>query len=403
MVSIQMVHAQLPSLLLLSDDSLYRQSNALVLATGEGRLGSNSLDISFMKKMVLGGHIDKQQISDLYSDMGNQNRAGYQAAGELSFYNFRDTLFPDPTWGLKATLGTNYHGAASFNPTLFSTIFQGNQSLAGDTIDLGPFSLQSQAWQKFGLGIFNKKTLSGITLSLVEGQSFQSLIVQQADMHTSNTGDTITLAPAGDYWRSDTTRSGWANGSGVGVALDLDYNLPLQNDMGMISISVRDLGFVKWNDASEQYSLNHKTVWTGWDVNPWLQNEVDTLSKPNVEDSVVTDRRQGAFVAPLPLGVHLRYMKRFGRNNYYEAGWSVWPNRAAVPQVYAGVSHSFSNHFMMSGRLSLGGYTRWGMGAEVQWMPCGTWIVRAGTNAIGGLIFDAAHGRDGYVSIGRSF
>jgi len=397
------LNGQLPSLLLLSDDSLHRKSNAMVLASADGRLGSNAVDIRFMKKLLLGGHIESQEINDLAESMGNQNRAGYQASGEVSFFNFRDTLFVNPIWGLKATVGTNYQGAASFSPKLFSSIFQGNAPLAGDTLELGPCSLQTQAWQKFGMGIFNKRTLSGITVSLVEGQSFQSLILQQADMYTSLAGDTVLFAPGGDYWRSDTTRRGWANGSGIGVALDLDYNLPLQNDMGIISVAVRDLGFVKWNSSSEQYALNHQAVWTGLDVNPWLQNHDDTLSKPNAEDSVVTKRRQGAFVAPLPLGVHLRYMKRFGKNNYYEAGWSIWPNRAAVPQLYAGVSHSFSNHLMVSGRLSLGGYARWGMGAEVQWMPCGTWIFRAGTNAMGGLVFAAAHGRDGYVSIGRSF
>jgi hypothetical protein len=187
------------------------------------------------------------------------------------------------------------------------------------------------------------------------------------------------------------------------VALDFDYNLPLQNDMGMISLAVRDLGFVKWNGMSEKYALNHTAVWTGWDANPWLNNHDDSLANLNFEDSIVTNRKQASFVAPLPLGVHLRYMKRFGKNNYYEAGWSIWPNRAAVPQVYAGVSHSFNNHLMVSGRASLGGYTRWGVGAEVQWLPCGTWIFRAGTHAIGGLLFNAAHGRDGYITIGRSF
>lgn len=395
--------AQIPSLFLLSDDTLLRNANAWVIASGEAGVGSNTLDVEFMRKMTLGGHITSEHIDKLYGRMGGENRLGYHAAAEMTFMNLRDTLFVNPRIGLKATIGTHSHGFIGFTDQMFSTIFSGNRDLAGSNVELGPAHMAQQRWQKFGLGVFDKKTWSGFTLSLVEGQSYQSVQLDEAQFYNSANGDTLRFSPKGEYLRSDTTRSGWANGSGVGVALDADFNLPFADGSGLISIALRDVGFVKWNDATEHYVLSNAIEWNGIDVNPWLVNRDDTLSIPAFEDSLVKSREQHAILAPLPMAFHLRYMKRFGKGHFYEAGWSLWPNRVARPQVYAGITHAFSNRLMVSGRVSVGGYGRWGLGAEVQWLPRGTWLLRAGTQALSGLVIGSSRAANAYVSLAKSF
>jgi len=395
--------AQLPSVMLLSQDTTVRSCNAWVMASAAGQVGSNGLDMDFMRKLTLGGRISNDHIDRLSGDMSSENRAGYAGFGELTLMNFRDTLFVNPAIGLKATVGSYYHGYAGFSSNLFSTVFQGNKTSAGSTVELGPAFMMQQAWQKFGLGIFDKRTLSSVTLSLVEGQSYRSLVMNSADFYTSTFGDTLRIAPDGEYIRSDTSRSGWANGSGMGVALDLDYNLPLSDNSGFINLSIRDLGVVFWNDASEQYTVEREFSWTGFDANPWLINHDDSLVAPSPQDSLLSSRRQTTFMAPLPMTFQLRYLKQFGKGHFYEVGWNLWPNRVAKPQVFAGISHRFSDHLMLTARAFAGGYSRWGMGAEVQWMPRGKWLVRAGSNHLVGLVAGKAHGAEAFVSIGKSF
>lgn len=403
MLTLTKAYAQLPSLMLLSEDTALRAGNAWIMASASGQVGSSALDMDFVRKATLGGRITNEHINRLVSDMSSDNRAGYAAMGELTLMNFRDTLFTNPAIGLKATVGSYYHGFAGFSSKLFSTIFEGNQASAGLNRELGPAFMMQQSWQKFGLGIFDKRTLSGITLSLVEGQSYRSLVMNSADLYTSAVGDTLRISPDGEYKRSDTSRTGWANGSGVGVAIDLDYNLPLADDKGFINVSIRDVGVVLWNDASEHYTVSREFTWTGFDANPWLSNHDDSLVAPSPEDSLLTSRTQKTFIAPLPMSFQLRYVKQFGKGHFYEVGWSLFPNRVAKPQLFAAVSHRFREDLLVTARAYAGGYSRWGMGAEVQWMPKGTWMIRAGSNHLAGIVANKAHGAEAFVSIGKSF
>jgi Family of unknown function (DUF5723) len=395
--------AQLPSIMLMTPDSSFKQRDALVLLEGQALIGSNTLDNLFFKRIFRGGNLENSHLNAIAERSKGQNRAGFLAGGDLEFYNFRDTLFNRPELGLHVNIGTHYHGGINFSEDLFRTVFRGNKSFAGDTASLAPLSLQYQAWQKFGIGLFNKSTLSGFTLSLVEGQAYNSLIVTEANMYTSLTGDSLALSYNGEYLRSDTSRFGWANGSGVGVALDFDYNLPLKDHKGVISISMRDLGFVFWNKQSQKIQFDSITNWTGLNVDGVFDFATDSLHFPNMEDSIYRQVESRSFFAALPATIHLRYARYFSSHDFYEAGMIMLPNRAAIPMMYAGASHFVGEHFTFSERLYAGGYGRFGVGAEIQWMPKGSWLFRLGTKSLGGLTMSSARSRDIYFSIGKSF
>lgn len=395
--------AQVSSILLTSPDSAFKSRDALFLVDAEGAVGSNALDMMFFNKAVFGGHLADQHISDMNRRMRNQNRAGFYGQAALELFNFRDTLFGKPKWGLSASFNTNYHGGVSFSKSLFETVFLGNKQFAGNTVDLGPLAAQVQAWQKLGLGIFNKHTLSGITVSLVEGQSFHSVIFTEADLYTSSIGDSLSFKYKGEYMRSDINRSGWANGSGTGVAIDLDYNLPLTDHRGVISIAMRDIGFVYWKDQSEILKFDTTTVWTGLEVDDVFALATDSLEFPALSDTLSRSVERGGFFASLPASVHVRMIRFINEKDFYEAGLSIWPSRAAIPQIYAGLSHFIGEHFVFSERLSFGGFGRFGIGAEMQWMPRGTWLIRCGSSNLAGFTMGSARGRDLYFTIGKSF
>jgi hypothetical protein len=396
-------HAQTPSILLLSADSSYKLADGFVQLHGMGLVGANSLDNLFLKKSVLGGRLEDGHLDDLSSRMKDQNRAGFDIVSGLDFLNFRDTMFNHAQWGLRVGLSTNYHGALSFNRDLYNLVYRGNARFAGDTAHLAPLAAQYQAYQKFSVGIFNKHTLSSVTASLVAGQSYQSLIVTEGDLYTSPNGDSLALTYSGDYLQSDTAKSGWANGSGIGIAFDFDFNLPLQDGKGVISIAVRDVGFIVWNQLGKHYTFDSLTTWQGINVNDVFQLTTDTLDFPHLRDSLHYHVSRSGFVAPLPASVHLRFSRFFSSRSFYEAGISIWPNRAAVPFIYGGLNHFLSDHLLVSERVSFGGYSRWGIGAEIQWMPRGSWLIRAGSNHLEGFISDRAHGRDVYFTLAKTF
>ena len=227
--------------------------------------------------------------------------------------------------------------------------------------------------------------------------------MQNAQLYTSPTGDSLALSYTGDYYRSDTLKSGWANGSGLGLALDLDFNLPIAEHKGAISIGLRDLGFVAWNKQSEQIVFDSLTTWTGIETNNLFDLATDTLDLPNLTDSIYTTTTKKNFVAVLPLSLHVRFSKYFTKTDYYELGVSIWPNRAAVPLVYLGMNHLIGDRFIFSERISYGGYGGLGLGAEMQWMPKGQWLFKLGTHHLGGFTMNSAHSRDFTFTVGRIF
>lgn len=395
--------AQTPIMLLLSPDSAYKQQDGLFMLHADGAVGSNVLDNHFLKKSFFGGHIERNHIARLKDDMNDQNRAGFVLNAGLDVLNFRDTMFNHPNWGLRVGLSTNYHASISFGQDLFSLIYQGNNHFRNDTANLGPLYYQFQSWQKIGLGFFNKSTLSSLSLSLVEGQSYQSLMLSDAGLYTSGQGDSLALFYQGDYWRSDTTKTGPMNGSGMGAAVDLEYNIPLADNQGVISIAVYDAGFMVWNRMSEHFEFDSLTTWKGVNANDIFTLAGDSLDLPQLTDTLEYTVKKSAYIAPLPVSIHMRYVRHFGRGNFYEAGLSMWPNKASVPRVHAGLTHFIHQNLYVSERITYGGYSRFGLGAEISWMPCGTWLFRLGTNHIGGFTSGRAYGRDVYFTLAKSF
>lgn len=397
------INAQTPTLLLFNPDTSYRQSSSMIQLYGQGIIGSNVLDNRFIKKSFLGGHLEDNHLQGLAEKMNVQNRAGMMANGGIDLFNFSDTLFANTDWGLRAGFSTQYHGGISFSQDAFKTVYVGNKSLAGHIADLGPLVLNYQAWQKFGAGIFNKKNWSSATLSLVAGQQYQSLIANNVKMYTSESGDSLSLSYAGDYYRSDTLRKGFANGSGLGLALDFNYNIPLADGKSIMSFAVYDIGFIAWNKNSQQFTYESTTSWTGLAVNSVFQLDNDSLRFPNLRDTLDYTKKTKGFTAALPTSVHVRYAKQFHEKHLYEVGVSIWATRAAVPAIYIGVSQFLCNNFILRERISYGGFGKFGFGVDAQWMPKSSWYLSAGTSNLDGLFTSKTHGMSAHITLAKFF
>lgn len=397
------VSAQTPSALLMLGDTTRYNSTAMLMLEGNGVIGSNVLDIQFFDKSIFGGHLADEHLDRLSGNLKSLNRAGFGATAGLSYFNFTDTLFGNANRGLKVGVHSNYHASLSYGRDVFKLIYRGNNSFRGDSVELGPLSGNYQSWQKFSIGVFNKKTLSSVSLSLVAGDNYQSLILDDANLFTSMQGDSLALGYRGEYLSSDTIKSGWANGSGLGLAVDIDYNLPLADGKGVISVALRDFGFVAWNKQTRHMQFDSTTTWTGLQVNDLFDLDTDSLDLPNLTDSIHRTVKRKSFVAALPMSIHLRYAHYFSKKGYYDFALSIWPNRAALPMLSAGVNYIFTDKLVASARGSFGGYGTWGAGAELQYLPNSNWLIRMGTGNLVGFVSEKANSRDVYFSLCKFF
>jgi hypothetical protein len=375
----------------------------MIMLGGDAGISTNALNVDFLQKSILGGRFERNELEELYDELPSQSKLGYRVHADITFMNFADTLFGNPNLGIRTSLSTNYEGFCGFEPKAFGLVYLGNGDLNPGKVDLGELTYRNQAWQKIGFGLFNKSTLSGFTLSLVAGQSFQSLAMDEAQFYTSTAGDSLMLYVDGVYTRSDSKRKGMANGSGLGACVDFDFNVPLGDKSAMMSFSGRNLGFVAWNRKTETRTLNTDLQWNGLDVTNWLSGATDTLELPSWTDTVRAPGTMKETFRLLPSSFSFRYLKRITSESYIETGCSFFPNRVALPLAYVGMMHFIGSRFSVSERISYGGYGNFAIGLEVQWLSRNAWFVRAGSAQLEGWLLAAARGRNLFVNVGKSF
>ncbi|MEN9348592.1 MAG: hypothetical protein RLZZ77_2103 [Bacteroidota bacterium] len=390
--------AQTPLILQLSNDTSYKNSYAWLKSEASFGIGTNALDVQFMKELTFGGHLSKAQIANRVDAISDVLYGGGRASGGMEVWSFSDTLFGKTGLGLKVQASANYSAQMMMGKELFQTIFQGNAPFYNDTAEFGKTYFNYQAFQKYGVGLFRKRDLSFVQLSLVNGENFQELDAREGQLFTSVLGDSLSLQYAGSFWSSDTSRSGYGAANGLGLCLDADYNVPLEKGKGFISVSVRDFGWIKWQNGLD-YTFDSLSTWRGFDVNQLIDAEGDTTLSVNFRDSLHYQVNKKDFIKAMPMSVHLRMAKMISASNYANVGVSIWPGRALTPRVFAGLGHFIGDHFVVSEYISFGGYSKFSAGAELQWMPKGKWFLSVKSNNLPGWIFNDARSRDVQMAV----
>jgi hypothetical protein len=393
------MQAQTDALWLLQDS--IKPWTSMTSLKSDNALGSNSIDLAFLKESIFGGRLEKSQIQVQADRMKSVNRIGGYSTSELGFMNFKDTLFNKPHWGLLASLQTTYLASAHFPKDLFSLIYQGNKDF--DSLSIAPVRAQMQSYQKFSVGIFNKKNWNSVSIGLVVGQRMADLSLYSASFVTNTFGDTIQVAYNGLFERSDTSVTGMANGSGLGLATDINYHLQMPNQKGIISIALYDVGFVVWNKNTQSFRLNGTNTWTGIDTSPYVSQNLDSISLPNFEDSLKYVRKVGREIKPLPARIQFRYLHHLSGATYYEFGMQIMPSTAALPRIHFGLGQRVFENFLFTQTVSYGGFGRWGLGAGCYYMPKKSWYFAVQTFHLGGFTMDSSKSRNIQFSIAKIF
>lgn len=394
--------AQTPQLWLLRNDSSYRNTHALIALEGSGDASSNVLDNQFVDKLLFGGYIDAAEKDRQMNRMSLDPRAGFGARAGFQFYNMKDSLFHRGDLGLTIGLSTEYAGYLAFHKNAFRTAFYGNTWAEGILTDVGPFYAEYQAFQKFSVGVFSKKNWSSIQLSLVSGNAYNQLSVNKATLYSSS--DSLVAGFRGDYYRSDSSKQGFGTSNGIGVAVDFNANVPLADDKGIVSIGARNIGIVAWNGDSDFSSFNTNTTWTGIETDQMFGFNTDSLSFSVLKDSLRIEEEKKSMVRPLPATIQFRFLKSINKTLHYELGSVIRPNLASRPTGYVAFAQRFGDRFYVRQQLSIGGYSTWQAGAELQWFwNRGNGFLSIGSMHVPGFFVKHALGRDLRFSVSYFF
>jgi hypothetical protein len=148
----------------------------------------------------------------------------------------------------------------------------------------------------------------------------------------------------------------------VGLCLDADYQIPADEQMGCFSVSLRNIGFVRWGNRTKTTTAVGDTTWTGLEWNALDSTVWNSGSFDGWRDSLGLREERKAMFAPLQGTISVRYMKWLNARLLVQGGVYIWPNRVAIPQARAQAWYTLRPLCWIGTSITYGGYSNWGVG-----------------------------------------
>lgn len=257
-------------------------------------LSSNSLSTKFQNTYLFGSHIDSLSKQWLYANLKPDNRLGADIGGGLSFITYPDTLFGWTNMGLFVKYNRYYHLDMTFTRDLARLFFDGNQYFAGKNAILDNSMLNLVSYDQIQIGILSKfesgkfKHTYGFGISLNNGYNNVIVDLNKGNIYTDKNAEYINFAANYDVSRSDTSRKKLNMFKGVGSSVNLYYSFETPKKNTLV-FQLTDLGYIRWNNNSQQFSKDTAVHFEGLDV-------TDPLNiNGNVFGKTTTDSLQHAF------------------------------------------------------------------------------------------------------------
>lgn len=385
-------------MLLMGADSSFRSSAVMITLDGFGELRSNTLQNAFLDKLIFGGHIDRELINQQERKMGEVNLLGGNFNGGLTMRLMSDSLFNNPNWSWQVSMGSRTILESTFAEDFFHLAFTGNVDYLGESAILNNTGFLLTSYQKLGGGIFHKESLSGFTLSVVNGQSFNAFNLELGSLYTSAEGDSLSFEYLTTSTRSDTSVAGFGSGPGIGMAFDGVLNFKQSNE-GYIQLALHDFGFVSWNNGTLVGNNEGTMNWTGLELTDILNDE-STL--PSFEDTLMVNEKSGSTKRWLPGSFDARILRKIGASAFYEIGFAIRPVIAYNPMLFAGYHHNFNQRTLVGATGTYGGYGRLRFGLSVEHLFGKSVYLALGTSDIYGAASGKGNGRDAYIKVNYS-
>ncbi len=328
---------------------------------------SNRFNNELMDKFIFGGNITTEIKDNNSERLKVVNTMGAESEHKIESYSPEIYPFKKDKYGMIMSFSDNHLVSSNISKDLFNTVFYGNAPYIGDTMDFSYSHIQYQHYQKFGVGFYDKKSMSSIQISYVSGSKSINARLSDSWMHSQNSMDTIELSLAGNGIRTENF-SPYLAFQGSGFAVDLNYNFSFYNkkeNRQIINLKINNIGAIFWNKNTYNYSIDSSNTYTGFDIQDFIGQDTSSSNTYNFVDTLGLIESQGAFVEVLPLELIVQKLgdRYSGQKLQAIFGFKAVLTSDYFPYLYAGVYYQPIESFSLSSRLSYGGFggVKWGL------------------------------------------
>lgn len=346
------------------EDSLTKGS--LTRVSSFNYYSSNAFNNALLDKFLFGGQITTDIKDKVTNGLKRINSLGAEAEQTIEHYNTNFNPIGNPKYGFVASFSDNHFVSSNISSDLFHTIFYGNADRIGDTLDYSFSHLQYMHYQKVGIGIFDKQTLSSLRINYVSGSKQIQGRLSDSFLYSEN--DSISLALQGSGFQTDFANPYFAM-QGHGFSIDLNYNFLFKTKKGsnqVINLKISNLGLIAWNNQTNQYRIDSVTRYNGFDIKDFINQPEDAPSKKyNFIDTLGLRQEKRAIVSTLPIEFAIQKMpvKNSAKKIQAILGFKAILTSDYFPYLFGGVYYAPTDNFSGSTRLSYGGFGgfQWGI------------------------------------------
>ncbi len=331
---------------------------------------SNTFNNTYVDKWLFGGEITSEIKNRTADKLKVNNTLGAEFENGLSHYSPMINPFKVQRLGLMFSFSDNHFASINIPSDLYRTVMYGNSAYVGDTMDFSFGNFQYQHYQKIGLGLFDEKTMSSISLSYIAGSKSAHFLLGDSWMTTNENVDTVTVKFQGSGFATERFFPYWAF-LGSGFSIDFDYNFLLKNKLGnrqVVNLRVRNLGAIFWNRSSNLFAVDSINYYSGFDVKDLLSQDSTAFQDLKILDTLGFQRGKGFKAEWLPVELSLQKCGDQGsaQNVQLILGFKAILSADYFPYLYAGAYYKPKQFMSFSSRLSYGGFGgfKWGIDAN---------------------------------------
>ncbi|MFH0866654.1 MAG: DUF5723 family protein [Bacteroidota bacterium] len=252
-------------------------------------LASSSVSNHFMNTFLWKDSIDITTKQWMFDALDKNNVTGFDYNDRLSFITFPDTFAGTTDMGIFVSYGNHYHIDMDVTRDVLKLFYGANTQYKGKTADIGNSSLNLIYYQQLQLGVVSKfgngrlHHSFGLGISINNGIQNTRINIDHGSIYTEKDAKYIDISAAYEINRSDT--SGSAVYKGFGTSLNIYYSF-FTDKKNSFGFSVTDLGFIRWNKNSQQFTKDTAIHFEGVIIDDPLDIEGNIFGNSN-PDSVI--------------------------------------------------------------------------------------------------------------------
>jgi 5S rRNA maturation endonuclease (ribonuclease M5) len=235
-------------------------------------------------------------------------------------------------------------------------------------------------------------------------QAKNGVLKAELDQHLSKSEDAYTFIEKNQdaqFSISDTASTKFTDINGNGFSTEFFIETPYTSKLGKsrFIVSVANLGFIKWSSRTDNYSVDSSFVWNGLNIDDVIGLSENGFEMPTLKDTLGIKSNKEQKVLALPTSFHFRMLRKLNGRKSYEAGLMVMPGRTSLPFIYGGFNHYVAPGFLLTERVTFGGFGNLNMGIEAQWLLNNRLYLRAGSNQLLGFLSPNSRGMNGFFGL----